>query len=105
MRIVIRPRALDLDADTHDYAIRHAHVALGRFAARLDEIVLRVEDVNGPRGGEDKVCRLTATVRHGRPVVIEQRATTVKASVDGACQRAANAVARELARTAAGGAP
>lgn len=36
------------------YVERRLRFALGRFAHRLDQLQVRLEDVNGPRGGLDQ---------------------------------------------------
>jgi putative sigma-54 modulation protein len=44
----------------------HIHACLAhletRFGDRIKEIEIRLLDVNGPKGGEDKVCRIQARI-------------------------------------------
>jgi hypothetical protein len=66
---------------------------------------VRIEDVNGPRGGVDVACRLKVAL-HGLPsVVIEQTATTVGVAVDRAIDAAERAVSRAIDRARATAAP
>ena len=47
---------------------------VGQAAALLERVTVRFEDVNGPKGGIDTVCRIKAVLA-GRPsIVIEKRA-------------------------------
>jgi ribosome-associated translation inhibitor RaiA len=102
MRLHIRTHGIEVDQATRDYALRQAHTALGRFAPRLGDVNVKIEDDNGPRGGnDDKICRIRAAVTGRREVVIEARHAHVHAAVDEALERAAQAVARELSRTQA----
>jgi hypothetical protein len=96
MQLSIRSHAVTLDPDLRERAGRRAAAALGRFA-RLGRVTLTVADVNGPRGGDDKLCRLRVALGGRREVVIDARHATLGAAIDVACERAAQAVGRELA--------
>ncbi|MHC5110515.1 MAG: hypothetical protein ACYTHJ_11640 [Planctomycetota bacterium] len=39
-------------------------LALARFRARIKQLHVRFEDLNGPKGGMDKRCRLEASLDH-----------------------------------------
>ncbi len=86
------------DADLRAYIERRLRFALGRFGPRLERIVLRLADVNGPRGGEDKRCTVAVRLRPGREVFVSHAHRDVRAAVDLAAERAGSAVAREIAR-------
>ncbi len=45
--------------------------AVGRFENRVERIAVRFTDANGPRGGEDKVCRLEIHAAGVNPWVVE----------------------------------
>ena len=72
--------------------------ALERFAARLTDIRVRVDDVNGPRGGTDKLCRIHARLRWMQPFTVEARADDALAAVDRATTRMKRAVSRAVER-------
>jgi putative sigma-54 modulation protein len=73
---------------------RRLAYAVGRFANRLREVIVRFEDVNGHRGGRDTRCSVEArTVRSG-VVTVE----TLDHSVPSAVSRAADRLARTLIR-------
>jgi hypothetical protein len=97
MQLSIRSHAVTLDPELRERAGRRAATALSRFAPRLGRVTLTVADVNGPRGGDDKLCRLRVAVVGRREVVIDARHATLGAAIDVACERAAQAVGRELA--------
>jgi hypothetical protein len=46
--------------------------ALASMAPRIERLTVRIEDVNGPRGGADARCRMKAVVAGAPSVVIEQ---------------------------------
>jgi hypothetical protein len=67
---------------------------VGHAAGLVERITVRFEDVNGPRGGIDTVCRIKV-VMSGRPsLLVEKRAHSQAA----AFARAAGAIATSVAR-------
>jgi hypothetical protein len=47
--------------------------ALGRFDEKIQRVQLVLVDVNGPKGGLDKECRLVIHPRRMPPIVIHDR--------------------------------
>lgn len=80
---------------------RRLRFALSRFADRVDRVTVRLADLNGPRGGVDKQCRIIVKVRAAGEVVIEDAASDVETAIDRGADRVQRAVARTLARTRA----
>jgi len=72
--------------------------ALERFAARLTDVHVRFDDVNGPRGGQDMRCRIEIRLRGAGKLQVEARADDALAAVDQASSRAKRAVARAVDR-------
>jgi hypothetical protein len=71
---------------------------LARFGPRIEHIGVRFEDVNGPRGGVDTVCRLDITVS-GRPnVVVQARSHDPAVAMRRAVSSAEKTVSRALSR-------
>ncbi len=71
--------------------------ALGRFSGRLGSLTVRVKDVNGPRGGQDKQCLITARLDDPRRViVIEDVDVDPAAAMSRAVARTARAVSRAV---------
>lgn len=96
MRVVIRTRG-PWPSPTIARARRRFEFALGRFAGRVRSLTVRVADLNGPRGGVDKQCRVAIRLDGSRrPIVIEDTNWNIDAAIDGAADRAARAVARAL---------
>jgi putative sigma-54 modulation protein len=85
------------DASLMDLVLRRFAFALGRFHGRVRSVTIRLTDVNGPRGGVDKQCRVTAHVRGGtRAIVLEDIDADAAVAVDRAADRTARAVARAV---------
>lgn len=71
---------------------------LGKFALHIERVSVRVEDVNGPKGGVDKRCRIKVTVS-GRPsLLVEKSGRSMQAAFDQAIDAVERAVRREIGR-------
>jgi hypothetical protein len=71
---------------------------LGRFARSIERVSVRIEDVNGPRGGIDQVCRIKVVLKGLPSVVFEGRDVSVNAAVDRALAGTERRVRRSLQR-------
>lgn len=75
---------------------RRMAFALSRFSAELARVTVRFSDLNGPKGGADKVCRVGFTLKGLRPDAVEARDADLYAAVDQAAEKAGRRVARML---------
>lgn len=98
MRLEIRSPRLRLGDALRTYVERRMRFALGRTSAALGRVVVRLADVNGPRGGEDKRCRVSLTVHPRTRVVVDELDHDIYAAVDRAAGRAGRAAARAVGR-------
>ena len=77
-------------------AERRLRFALGRFAGRIDRVLVQVCDTNGPRGGLDKQCRVRVRLRHGQEVLVGDVDEDWIVLIDRASARLGRSVARVL---------
>jgi putative sigma-54 modulation protein len=68
--------------------------AVGRLREHVHDVQVRLSDVNGPRGGVDKRCRLVLTAARGGIVVVQGTAPNFYQAVNAAAARAGRAVRR-----------
>ena len=71
----IRSQGVEVDDDLEDYVRRKAGQKLGRLARKVERVTVRLEDINGPKGGVDVECRLKVVVSGGPSVIVTERAT------------------------------
>lgn len=81
----------ELDERTRRWIETRTKRRLGKFAPRIERMTFRFEDVNGPRGGRDSVCRGKVVLRGLPSAIVEKRAHTPRAAFD--------EVSKQLART------
>lgn len=65
IRFVSTPSSVPLA----EHVKKHVGHSLARFHSRIRRLVIRFEDLNGPRGGLDKVCRIAVRDDFGERIV------------------------------------
>lgn len=94
MRVSITDRSGALDEQLRDFAERRLRFALSRFHSKVQYVRMVISDENGPRGGPDKCCRVTVTLRPGGKLTVSSSDVELPACV----ARAAERMGRRLAR-------
>lgn len=98
MRIDIRGSGFPLTAALIDHAERRLRFALIRHSDRIVRVAVLVGDNNGPRGGEDKFCRIQIHLKGMPEVLIEDIGAELYVVIDRATDRAGRNVAERVAR-------
>lgn len=94
----LRIRHLVLTPETQQQIHHRLRAALSRFGDRIRRITVRLEDVNGPKGGVDLACRVQVDLRDRESVFIEDREATLQRLVDRVADRVSEAMARRADR-------
>jgi ribosome-associated translation inhibitor RaiA len=89
---------VELDREDRAYIRRKLGMKLGKFASSIERVSVRVEDVNGPRGGVDHACRVKVVLSDLPSVVVEERDASQAAAIDGALAGVERTVRRALQR-------
>jgi ribosome-associated translation inhibitor RaiA len=89
---------VELGPDDRAYIRRKLGRRRGKFAASIERVSVRLEDVNGPRGGIDHVCRIKVVLSGLPSVFYEKREASFQALVDGAIAGVERALRRRLQR-------
>jgi ribosome-associated translation inhibitor RaiA len=98
MELEIRRHKVRLDESMEEHIRRRVDFALGQFDSKINEVLVHVEDVNGPRGGIDKQCRILVSLRGGKTVKVEDLDSDLVPVIDRALDRAGHTVSKELAK-------
>lgn len=94
MNIEIRSQGFKISEAMRGYTEHRLHFALRKFAGKLGAVTVRFSDVNGPRGGVDKLCRISVEVPPSATVAMQ----AINANLYTAIDRAAVCTERSLAR-------
>jgi hypothetical protein len=94
----IRVLGAELEPDDRTYIRRKLGRKLGKFASSIERVSVRVEDVNGPRGGVDHACRVKVVLSALPSVVFVQQDASLAAAIDRALAGSERAVRRAVRR-------
>ena len=92
----IRAEHAPIDADDRARLRRKLGAKLGKFVRSVERVSVRLRDVNGPRGGIDKICRIKVVLSGLPSVVVEQQHASLQAAIDRALRRTESAVRRSV---------
>ncbi len=98
MQINIQAKSFSLTSALNCHIQRRLRFALTSSANRIQRVMVRLSDINGPRGGADKRCHIQIVLDGMPDVVIEDTKTDLYAAISRATSRAGRAVARLLRR-------
>lgn len=98
MRVDVTGQGFNVTEALRDHIERRLEFAVARFEDHIDTVSVRLEDMNGPRGGVDKECRVHVKLLGLPSVIITQSAKDAYAAVDRAADRLGHTVARKLER-------
>ena len=75
-------------------AEKRLRFVMRRAASLLPRVKVQLSDLNGPRGGIDKRCRLELTPERGEPIVVISTAKDWRLAFEDALARASRALVR-----------
>lgn len=98
MQIEIHAHDFPLTEDLRAHVERRFQFAVGRFQDQLLSVIVRLSDINGPRGGVDKHCQVQIRLRGLPKIVIKDTEADLYVAVDRAADRSGRTLARNLQR-------
>ena len=98
MQITIQCHGFILTEALRSYVEQRLRIALGWTGGRLRKLVVSLSDINGPRGGIDKRCKIQVQLSGAKGVVIEDTEADMYVAIDRAAERADRAVVRRVER-------
>ena len=96
MRITIQAAGFALSTALNAYTEKRLQTALGWAGKHMRDLHVSLSDINGPRGGPDKRCRILVQIVGGKGVVVEDTDTDLYRAIDRAAERVDRAVVRRL---------
>jgi ribosome-associated translation inhibitor RaiA len=94
----IRTSGLRLSRDERSYIRRKVGLKLGKFSPAIERVTVRLGDMNGPRGGVDKICATKVVVSGLPSVVVERTEHDLRAAIDGTLDAVERAVRKAIQR-------
>jgi ribosomal subunit interface protein len=98
MRIDIQARGFDLTEGLRAHTERRLQFALSWASDEVRAVRVCLSDINGPRGGNDKRCRIQIPMAGAQNVVVEDAESDLYVAIDRAAERTERAMSRRLER-------
>lgn len=98
MQITIQARKFVLTDALRNYAERRLRFALTCCGDHIQRVVMRLSDINGPRGGEDKRCHLQVILSGLPNVVVVGTEADLYTAIDSVAERTGRSVVRKIER-------
>lgn len=98
MQINIQAHNFPLTPALRGHVERRLGFALSTRDDHIQRVMVRLSDINGPRGGEDKCCRIQVVLPKLPDVVIEDTMVDLYSAIDRAADRAGRTVGRRISR-------
>ena len=98
MRVEIRSHLVSIDTESRGQIAQRIESALEPFRHAVREVTAFLTDINGPRGGSDKRCRLVVSLPPGGRVVVSHTDRDLLAAAERAAARCRFAIRRYLKR-------
>jgi putative sigma-54 modulation protein len=96
MRLQIVGRGVAIGAELQQYIERRVGFAFSRFATRIQSVMVRLWDANGPRGGVDQRCDVEVAIGGQPRLLIRERHQNLYGAAALALERAERTVARQV---------
>ncbi|MCY7371493.1 MAG: HPF/RaiA family ribosome-associated protein [Polaromonas sp.] len=103
MNFDIQSSEFPITAPLAEYTGRRLRFVLTRHSDRIQRVVVRIGDENGPRGGFDKFCRIQVYLCDAPVAAIKDIGPDLYAVINRAADRVGRAVVKHLDRSRTGG--
>lgn len=98
MQIEVQTRNLIQLTTLRSYAKRRLSFAFDRHEQYIQRVEIKLSDINGPKGGEDKSCRIQVILPKVNDVIVEQIEADIFSAIDRAADRASRAINNKISR-------
>lgn len=98
MQIKIQARDFSMTEAIRQYVERRIRYALSNSYQHIKRIMVRLSDINGPRGGDDKRCHIELLVP-GQTLIVADTKSDLYSAVNSASFRARRSLGRWVRRT------
>lgn len=102
MQLEIRGRGVEITKRLRGHIERRLGFALRRFARRIKSVLVRVGDLNGPRGDIDRGCHVAIVLAPSTTVVMEDRNSDLYVAIDRVADKTGRYIGRRLKRPRGG---
>jgi ribosomal subunit interface protein len=96
MQTVIRSSDFSLTDALETFIKQQARKSMRKCSSQVARLVIRIKDINGPKGGQDKECSVEVMLPNHGPIVVSKRSSDAYSSIRKALGRASRTTLRKL---------
>ncbi|MGF1582420.1 MAG: HPF/RaiA family ribosome-associated protein [Gemmataceae bacterium] len=98
MHVEIRRQGLELFPRHKHFLTDKVHNVLRNFQNHVHRVSAFLSDINGPKGGINKRCRMLVHLKSEGTVVVQHTGESITSAIGGALDRLGQAIRRKLFR-------
>ena len=98
METVIQTQGFGLTPSLEKFTRSRVKKALGKCADNIERVVVRLKDINGPKGGPDKHCSVEIIISRSPILIISNVSSDMYHSIQHTTKKAARTALRHLDR-------
>ncbi len=98
MKITINTRNSAKHQDFFEYIEYRLGFAFSRIRDSIHSITITLSDINGPKGGIDKQCKVIIKAKALPAIVITERQSEIKHAIDRAIRRSGEKMIQQIKR-------
>jgi ribosome-associated translation inhibitor RaiA len=98
MQTVIHSSDFALTDALNNFIKHQARKSMSTCSNRVERLVIRLKDINGPKGGDDKECCVEVKLANCAPIVVSKRSSDAYSSIRKALGRASRTTLRKLGK-------
>ena len=96
MNIKIRTQGFDLTWSIERFAYSQVESSLRAFSEMVSSVELSLKDINGPKGGVDKLVLIRTRLRTGKVIAVESTRSSLYSAIALSARRTKRSVRRTL---------
>lgn len=99
MKLNVQSRGFKLTKSLYNHTDSKIHRLLKRYDDRINRVKIILQDINGPKGGQDMKCLVSISVINSKSIVVQERAADLYDAINACGQRVRLAMERHVSRT------
>ncbi len=98
MEVRVQTHKVELPGKSRTELAERIQRSFSRLSSRVARLHVTLKDINGPRGGRDKVCVIRAELRDGGEVMVADRSSRLENALMRSLRRGRGLIDREVHR-------
>ena len=98
MQTIIQSQDFALTGALKSFIQDHANKSMNSCNTHIKQLNIRLKDINGPKGGEDKECCVEVKLANSAPIVVTKRSSDAYQSIRMALSRASRITLRKVGK-------